>query len=110
MARIYNNTFWCRQLHLLQRVILGIALMLCEAAFDVRKREVQQEALQEAAAVVQSDLQRLQQATVVAAEEAARQTALDFAQLQQLLLWHCHAGPAHLLLTQMLWLSCEQAA
>lgn len=89
--------------------MLGIALMLCEAAFDVRERGMQQEALQEAAAVVHSDLQRLQQAAVVAAEEAARQTALDFAQLQQILLWHCRAGPAHLLLTPMLWLSCEQA-
>ena len=61
MARIYNSAFWCRQLH------LGIALMLCEAAFDMQKREMQQEALQEAAAVVQADLQRLQQAAVVAA-------------------------------------------
>jgi len=41
--------------------------MLCEAAFDMQKREMQQEALQEAAAVVQADLQRLQQAAVVAA-------------------------------------------
>jgi hypothetical protein len=64
---MYSNTFCRRQLKLLQHVGLGIALMLCDAAFDVRERQIQQEALQEAAAVVQSDLQRLQQAAVVAA-------------------------------------------
>ena len=88
---------------------MGIALMLSEAAFDVQKRRMQQEALQEAAAVAQSDLQRLQQAAVVAALEGAMQTALGFAQLQRLLLWQSHAGPAHLLLTPMLLLSSEQA-
>lgn len=44
--------------------LLGIAVM---SAFDVQEREMQQEASQEAAAVVQSDLQRLQQADVVVA-------------------------------------------